>query len=93
MFVSLQATVARNTVSCSMQGPLSLACLALGAVAAAAPPRLGLAVIGAVGDALSEHYNEQLRQLNEAGAAKEVWWWRRFHWWSGISMITGVVGW
>ncbi|GLC44272.1 hypothetical protein PLESTB_000759700 [Pleodorina starrii] len=54
------------------QGPLSLACLALGAAAAAAPPRLGLAVVGAVGDALSEHYNEQLRQINEAGAAKEA---------------------
>jgi ubiquinone biosynthesis monooxygenase Coq7 len=54
------------------QGPLSLACLALGVATAAAPPRVGLAVIGAVGDALSEHYNEQLRQLNEAGAAQEV---------------------
>ncbi|GIL87392.1 hypothetical protein Vretimale_1685 [Volvox reticuliferus] len=54
------------------QGPLSLACFALGAAAAVAPPRLGLAVIGAVGDALSEHYNEQLRQINEGGAAREA---------------------
>ncbi|EFJ41081.1 hypothetical protein VOLCADRAFT_107843 [Volvox carteri f. nagariensis] len=55
-----------------VQGPLSLVSVALGAVAAAAPQQLGLAVVGAVGDALSEHYNEQLRQLNEAGAAQEA---------------------
>ncbi|GFR40371.1 hypothetical protein Agub_g919 [Astrephomene gubernaculifera] len=54
------------------QGPLSLACMALGAAAAAAPPRLGLAVVGAVGGALEEHYNEQLRRLNEAGAAEQA---------------------
>lgn len=55
-----------------MQGPLALAGLALGVAAAAAPPRLRLAVAGAVGDALTEHYNEQLRRINEAGAAQEV---------------------
>ncbi|GLI70082.1 hypothetical protein VaNZ11_014855 [Volvox africanus] len=54
------------------QGSLSLACFALGAAAGAATPRLGLAVVGAVGDALSEHYNEQLRQMNEGGAAREA---------------------
>ncbi|KAG2438334.1 hypothetical protein HYH02_011030 [Chlamydomonas schloesseri] len=54
------------------QGPLSLASFALGAVAAAAPPNLRLAIAGAVGDALTEHYNEQLRQLNDAGAAAQA---------------------
>ncbi|KAG2429605.1 hypothetical protein HXX76_010838 [Chlamydomonas incerta] len=54
------------------QGPLSLASFALGAAAAAAPPGLRLAIAGAVGDALTEHYNEQLRQLNDAGAAAQA---------------------
>eukprot|EP00198_Chlamydomonas_reinhardtii_P008307 XP_001697644.1 predicted protein [Chlamydomonas reinhardtii] len=54
------------------EGPLSLASFALGAAAAAAPPGLRLAIAGAVGDALTEHYNEQLRQLNDAGAAAQA---------------------
>ncbi|GIL44118.1 hypothetical protein Vafri_1643 [Volvox africanus] len=65
----LRQLLPRHRVRPSLaQGPLSLACFALGAAAGAAPPRLGLAVVGAVGDALSEHYNEQFRQMNEGGA-------------------------
>ncbi|PNH10828.1 Ubiquinone biosynthesis protein COQ7 [Tetrabaena socialis] len=56
----------------AVQGPLSLASWALGAVAAVAPQRVGLAITGAVGDALTDHYNEQLRRLNEAGAAQQA---------------------
>ncbi|KAG2488487.1 hypothetical protein HYH03_012991 [Edaphochlamys debaryana] len=54
------------------QGPLSLASLALGAAASLAPRGVGLAIRGAVGDALCEHYNEQLRRLNDAGAAAQA---------------------
>ena len=55
-----------------LQGPFSLAALALGAAAALTPARLRLAVNAAVSDALSEHYTEQLRALNEAGVAQKV---------------------
>jgi hypothetical protein len=60
------------SVSRALQGPFSLAALALGAAAALTPPRLRLAVNGAISDALSEHYTEQLRALNEQGAAQQV---------------------
>ncbi|GFH24284.1 uncharacterized protein HaLaN_22050 [Haematococcus lacustris] len=50
-----------------LQGLLGAGGFAAGALAAAAPARIQLAVMGAVGEALTEHYNDKLRDVTEAG--------------------------
>lgn len=48
-------------------GPLSAASWALGAAAAAAPRPINLAVLGALQDALSDSFTDQLRSLHSSG--------------------------
>ncbi|KAJ9516037.1 hypothetical protein QJQ45_024443 [Haematococcus lacustris] len=50
-----------------LQGLLGAGGFAAGALAGAAPARIQLAVMGAVGEALTEHYNDKLRDVTEAG--------------------------
>lgn len=57
----------------SLLAPLASAAFSLlGAAAAAAPPRLSSAVTAGVQDALTDTYNEQLRELRERGVAEAV---------------------
>ncbi len=54
------------------QGFVAAGAAALGAAAALSPPGIGLAVSGALHDALAEQSNEQLRRLSESGMSQEV---------------------
>ncbi|MEW5302072.1 MAG: hypothetical protein WDW36_004882 [Sanguina aurantia] len=53
-------------------GVMGVAGATLGALSAAAPRRIGMAVTGAVQDALTEHFEDQLRSLREGGVAASV---------------------
>jgi demethoxyubiquinone hydroxylase (CLK1/Coq7/Cat5 family) len=57
----------------SALGPLaSLAFGALGAASALAPPRLSSAISAGVQDAMTDVFNEQLREMREAGVAESA---------------------
>lgn len=53
-------------------GVLGVAGATLGALSAVAPRRISMAVTGAVQDALTEHFEDQLRSLRECGVAASV---------------------
>ncbi|KAJ9515903.1 hypothetical protein QJQ45_016916 [Haematococcus lacustris] len=55
-----------------LQGLLGAGGFAAGALAGAAPARIQLAVMGAVGEALTEHYNDKLRDVTEAGLQQKL---------------------
>ncbi|GAX84321.1 hypothetical protein CEUSTIGMA_g11743.t1 [Chlamydomonas eustigma] len=55
-----------------MQGVLGAAGMVLGAVSAVAPRRVSLAVTGALQDAMTDHFTEQLRELQESGVSAQV---------------------